>query len=136
MSLSAEFILVRYLFPSRLRRIKENGGLKLSRSLWGLSEYKSLSMNVAGGLLPYLEEGNKVKPVVVCMKKSKEMLCTFMGIMYCGGSYVPAQSDIPLSRLEKIVENLCPRLIVFDENTKIYHCVLYIHKYTVSVFDI
>ena len=81
-------------------------------------QYRNISLNIAGGLLPYIKEGDGVKPVVVCMKKSKEMLCTFMGIMYCGGSYVPAQSDIPMSRLEKIVENLSPRLIIYDEYTK------------------
>ena len=81
-------------------------------------EYREKSVCMAGGLMPYLEEGEGVKPVVVCMKKSKEMLCTFMAIMYCGGSYVPTQSDIPLSRLEKIAENLSPRLIIYDENTK------------------
>ncbi len=81
-------------------------------------EYKAFAMKIAGGLSPFLENIKYVKPVVVCMKKSKEMLCTFMGVMYCGGAYVPAQSDIPLSRLEKIVENLNPVLVVYDENTK------------------
>ena len=89
----------------------ENGSLTYG-------EYKKTAMNVAGGLLQYLDKSNKVKPVVVCMKKSKEMVCTFMGIMYCGGCYVPTQSDIPLSRLEKIVENLNPVLIVYDDTTK------------------
>jgi len=89
----------------------ENGSLTYK-------EYKELSMKIAGGLLPYMSGDEKIKPVVVCMKKSKEMLSTFMGIMYCGGAYVPAQSDIPMSRLEKIVENLSPVAIVYDENTK------------------
>lgn len=89
----------------------ENGSLSYE-------EYKEQSMKIAGGLFTYLGNVKRVKPVVVCMKKSKEMLCTFMGIMYCGGSYVPTQSDIPLSRLEKIVENLQPVLLVYDENTK------------------
>ncbi len=89
----------------------ENGSLTYG-------EYKKTAMNVAGGLLKYIDNSNMVKPVVVCMKKSKEMVCTFMGIMYCGGCYVPTQSDIPLSRLKKIVENLSPVLIVYDDTTK------------------
>ena len=32
------------LIPSRFRRIKEKGGLKLSRTLQGLPRYKSLSV--------------------------------------------------------------------------------------------
>lgn len=97
-------------YPTLKAVTDENGTLNYK-------EYRELSMAVAGGLFKYLEVDGKIKPVVVCMKKSKEMLCTFMAIMYTGNPYVPTQADIPVSRLEKIVENLSPALIVCDEST-------------------
>ena len=98
-------------YPDNTALSDENGSLTYR-------EYRLCALKIAGALKDSMNVDKKVKPVVVCMKKSKEMLCAFMGIMYCAGSYVPTQSDIPHSRLTKIVENLEPVAIICDKNTK------------------
>lgn len=80
-------------------------------------EYREISEKIAGGLVFRLNETKGIKPVIVCMKKSKEALCSFMGIMYCGGTYVPVPADVPISRLKKIIANLSPALLIYDDQT-------------------
>ncbi len=58
--------------------------------------------------------GSTNVPVLVYMKKGFEILSSFMGIMYSGSFYVPIAADMPVSRIEKIVQNLSPRLIITD----------------------
>ncbi len=98
-------------YPCNKAVTDENGTLTYE-------EYRENSLKLASNLAEYIKQDCVTQPVVVCMKKSKEMLCTFMAIMYCGASYVPVQSDIPLPRLEKIAENLKPAAIIYDSNTK------------------
>lgn len=51
-------------------------------------------------------------PVVVMLPKSADALCTFMGAMFAGCPYVPMNMGTPISRSEKMFENLKPGAIV------------------------
>ena len=76
-------------------------------------EYQEVSRRVGSGLLA---AGCQGRPVVVYLPKSVDMLTVFMGTMYAGGPYVPVDADIPLSRLEKIVDSVRPGAIVTDRD--------------------
>lgn len=52
------------------------------------------------------------KPVIVLLPKSIDAISSFMGIMYSGRPYVPADFKAPLARLDKIIENLDPSCII------------------------
>jgi amino acid adenylation domain-containing protein len=65
-------------------------------------------------LHPKLE--NSINPVLVLMKKSLDAVTAFMGVLYSGNPYVPLDYEIPMSRLEKILENLSPGFIITDEH--------------------
>ena len=75
-------------------------------------EYREVSRRVASGLL---RAGCQGRPVVVYLPKSVRMLTVFMGTMYAGGPYVPVDANIPLSRLEKIIDSVRPGAVVTDE---------------------
>lgn len=75
-------------------------------------EYREISRRVGSGLL---QAGCGGRPVVVYLPKSVRMLTVFMGAMYAGGPYVPVDANIPLSRLEKIIDSVRPGAVVTDE---------------------
>jgi len=96
-------------FPKKCALEDENGTLSYT-------QYRNSALSVGTSLFNLLGEGGN-RPVVVCMKKSKEMLVCFMGVLYSGNSYAPAAADIPMARLSKIVENLSPCCIICDDVT-------------------
>lgn len=51
-------------------------------------------------------------PVVVMLPKSADALCAFMGSMFAGCPYVPMNLATPLSRLQKMFDNLKPGAIL------------------------
>ena len=51
-------------------------------------------------------------PVVIMLPKSADALCTFMGAMFAGCPYVPMNMGTPLSRLEKMFDNLDPGALI------------------------
>ncbi len=54
-------------------------------------------------------------PVIVYMKKSLKCIISFMGVLYSGRAYVPVASDMPSSRVQKIIDNLNPSCIIADD---------------------
>lgn len=51
-------------------------------------------------------------PVAVYMDKSADMLVSYLGIAYSGNFYSPIATDMPVSRIEKIVTSLQPKLLI------------------------
>lgn len=72
-------------------------------------ELKELVQRVGQRLI--LSEENK-NPIIVLIPKSIKCIVSYMGILYSGKAYVPVDSNIPLNRLEKIVDNLKPSGII------------------------
>ena len=86
----------------------EDGTLSVS-----FAELRRLSRQLAAGLVSKTRTGN-LYPVIVYLPKSVKSIISFMGIMYAASPYVPIDYAIPLSRLEKTVENLDPSAIITD----------------------
>ena len=57
------------------------------------------------------------EPVIVFMKKSPEEIATFFGAIAAGCFYVPIDSEMPASRIQLILENCSPRVMICDEET-------------------
>lgn len=55
------------------------------------------------------------RPVLVFMEKSADNIGAFMGILYSGNFYCPIDTDMPVQRLEIIMETLKPAAILVDE---------------------
>lgn len=78
-------------------------------------QWQEESQAVAGYLLSLTKGRGELAPVIVCLPKSVRALVAFMGILYSGNPYVPVDAHIPMSRLEKIVENLSPAAIITNQ---------------------
>ena len=51
-------------------------------------------------------------PIAILMDKSVDMLLAFMAVTYSANFYVPLDTASPVPRLAKIVEILCPKIVI------------------------
>ncbi len=58
------------------------------------------------------------KPIVVYLEKSAKVLISFMGIAASGNFYSPIDTDMPASRINKILEVLSPELVITTSELK------------------
>lgn len=58
------------------------------------------------------------KPVVVFMNKHPKEITAFFGVIKGGDFYVPIDEEMPRSRIELILQNVKPELIICDAGTK------------------
>ena len=58
------------------------------------------------------------KPVVVYIEKSAKVLISFMGIVASGNFYSPIDTEMPASRINKILEVLSPELVITTRELK------------------
>ena len=59
--------------------------------------------------------GSARKPVVVFVDKNERALMAIWGVLKSGNIYVPLDVHSPAERINKIVTNLCPALILTDD---------------------
>lgn len=63
------------------------------------------------------QKGICKKPVVIFMRKSPAEIAGFFGIIAGGDFYVPIDEEMPGSRIQLILNNVCPPLLICDETT-------------------
>lgn len=80
-------------------------------------EYRSKSLAIARKIVE-INNGEIKKPVVVYLEKGKEVLVSFMGVAYCGCFYSPIDTDMPQSRVDKILEVLAPEIVITSNELK------------------
>lgn len=56
-------------------------------------------------------------PVVVFMNKHPKEITAFFGVIKGGDFYVPIDEEMPVSRIQLILENVCSPLMICDEKT-------------------
>lgn len=64
------------------------------------------------------EKGYYKEPVIVFMKKSPRTIATFFSIIDAGCFYVPIDEEMPAARINLILENCRPRVLICDEAMK------------------
>ncbi|MCM1568123.1 MAG: amino acid adenylation domain-containing protein [Roseburia sp.] len=60
--------------------------------------------------------GKRRTAVAVLQEKGKDMLVSFMGIVYSGNFYIPIDTEMPNDRIERIFDTVQPFAIITDEN--------------------
>lgn len=78
------------------------------------SDVKNIMDSVGTNLL---ERGCKKEPVIVFMKKSPNTIATFFGVINAGCYYVPIDSEMPATRINLILDNCKPKVIICDDST-------------------
>ncbi len=63
------------------------------------------------------QRGLYSRPIVVFMEKSPAAVCAFFGAVYAGCYYVPLDEEMPRHRIELILDNLKPEMIICDQKT-------------------
>lgn len=58
--------------------------------------------------------GNLHTPVVVLMEKGAENVAAFMGVLYSGNFYCPVDSEMPITRMQVIIDTLNPSAVIVD----------------------
>jgi len=66
------------------------------------------------------KKGYRNKPVAVCMKKKPENFAALFGVLYGGCYYVPFDMDMPLYRIEMILDSFHPDLVICDDEMQEY----------------
>lgn len=57
-------------------------------------------------------------PVIVYMEKSADNIAAFMGILYSGNFYCPIDTDMPMDRVQVIIDTLRPAMILAEAATR------------------
>lgn len=58
------------------------------------------------------------QPVVVFMNKHPKEIAAFFGVIAGGDFYVPIDEEMPAGRIELILQNVKPRVLICDEETR------------------
>ena len=98
----------------------EDSAVKYSGKAAFVDSEKELSFsqiqNNAKSIGSYVcKRGKWHAPVVVFMEKSADNIAAFMGILYSGNFYCPIDTEMPLSRIQVIIDTLEPIAILTDK---------------------
>lgn len=80
------------------------------------AELRKRAIALAGRII---DIGSFKEPIAVIMEKSVEALIAFLGVAYSGNFYTVIDIDMPVSRREKIMEVLKPKVIISNLKNKI-----------------
>lgn len=64
------------------------------------------------------QNGHYKEPIIIFMNKHPHTVGAFFGTVYGGNYYVPIDEEMPRSRIERIFENVKPKAVICDEDTK------------------
>ncbi len=66
----------------------------------------------------YVSRCNKLhSPIIIFMEKSADNIAAFMGVLYSGNFYCPIDTDMPLDRVQIIINTLQPLAIIADKDS-------------------
>lgn len=64
------------------------------------------------------KQGHYNEPIVVFMGKHPRTIVSFLGTVYSGNYYVPIDDEMPKHRIELILNNIKPKAIICDDESK------------------
>ncbi len=79
------------------------------------SQLREKAMIIGTRLLKEVKSDRTISPIIVYMPKSVKCIVSYMGILYSGNPYVPIDNNMPLIRLQKIINSLKPGAIITDK---------------------
>lgn len=92
-------------FPDKLAFIDENRGMTFREVQ---NEAKKIAMSL-------IEKKLFKKPIAIFMEKRVECVVSFMGIAYSGNFYTVIDTQMPVARIEKIIDTLNPATIITNK---------------------
>jgi amino acid adenylation domain-containing protein len=86
---------------------------RLCRSCMTFNQLRDTARRIAGELL---RRGITRQPVAVFMEKSPRAIAANFAAVYSGNFYVSLDREMPVFRVEKILESLAPPVVIRDED--------------------
>ena len=105
------------LLEQAAERFKDKIVFEDKDGIISFEDLRAKSRIVGSELMKRTATGRK-SPVIVYLPKSINSIISFMGSLYSASPYVPIDYAIPLARMEKTIENLCPTAIITDSAGK------------------
>lgn len=90
-------------------------------AIYGEEELNYQELNRRANQLAHYLKGQGVGPdtlVGLCVERSLEMVVAIMGIMKAGGAYVPLDPDYPRERLEYMISDSVPALVLVQSSVE------------------
>lgn len=95
-------------FPDKIAFVDEHRAITFT-------ELRGEALHVAGALV---ERKLFKRPIVIFLEKSVECIAAFLGVAYSGNFYTPIDTEMPTSRIEKIIETLQPQMIIASRQSQ------------------
>src|SRR5690625_3563554 len=105
---------IQQLFEEQVRDTPQAMALEYARSQLSYSELNSRANQLAYYLMRF--GVNKQQPVVVCLDRTPDFIITILAVLKTGGFYLPVDQSLPASRLNDILEDSHPNMIITDQN--------------------
>lgn len=105
---------------------------------WGEITYSQMrrdAMSAGMAIIKSSLPGTGVEPVIVYLKKSLKCIVSFMGAMYSGNPYVPVAYDMPVNRIQKIIDSLEGRGHIITDNEGMERIKLMNNSMPVHIYD-
>lgn len=80
--------------------------------------FRELQLNSKAIATWIIQKGLFKKPIVIYIEKGVDVLAAFLGVAYSCNFYSPMDTDMPISRINKILEVLQPELVITTEQLK------------------
>lgn len=90
-------------FPDKVAFVDE-------RNTYTWSQVRKMALSVAMHIWDEIHA--KKQPIAIYMEKSADMLIVYFGVAYSGNFYSPIATDMPLSRISKILDTLRPAMCI------------------------
>ena len=100
---------VTYWLDETVKRYPEKIGFVDENRSMTFSEIREDVLKIATLLV---DENLFKKPIAIYMDKSVDELIAFLGVAYSGNFYSPIDVNMPISRIEKILEVFEPKVII------------------------
>jgi D-alanine--poly(phosphoribitol) ligase subunit 1 len=105
---------------------------------WGEITYSQMrrdAMSTGMAIIKSSLPGTGVEPVIVYLKKSLKCIVSFMGAMYSGNPYVPVAYDMPVNRIQKIIDSLEGRGHIITDNEGMERIKLMNNSMPIHIYD-
>jgi len=101
------------VYPDKMAFVDTNGGMTFSQLNISAKKIAMAIIHKTGGVVN--------QPIAVMMHKGKECIAAFMGIIYSGNYYSPIDTSMPEKRVNLIMKELSPVLVI-AETANTYVC--------------
>lgn len=81
------------------------------------------------------QKGFYKKPIVIFMQKSPKEIAAFLGVIAGGDFYVPVDEEMPAGRIQLILDNVQPPLLICDEATRTIAQTFQIENCEIVLYD-